>query len=923
MNFKKILLGLVAVALTSVSLAPVANAAINDPEFDAALMWMSENGLTKYNTAESFMPYATLTREQAAKFLSTFAVTNLCLEVVDSASCDFSDVPADPSLGEYVALACELGLVKGSNGKYMPTAPMTKAAVITVLSRAMAAAEGKDAPSEDVAPRWANHLTAARAAGITKETNAAALDRSVTRYEVALMLYRARVDAAECSDVDVEDLLNDLFGDDTTDDTATGDDTTDDVVTESNGTVKAMLSSATPNGVTLPGKVTAKVATFEFAATTEDVVLSEVTLTRKGLGADAVVDKLTLFANGELVTKSKSFNSDDEVILTLNPTVTIKKGEKLMLDVVATLGDAAVVSNQEFSVALSDFATNGIEDKANLEVVANTFRIGGVNGAAVVVSEDGNVSDVDLGDTAVEVAKFEVKNNSNDSDVTITSITLEDTEKNADEDLKNFVLKHNGTQVGAVAMSNGKYVTFTLSTPVVVKKNETEDLRVYADVIAGAGDKIAFDITNAIYVQGKDSKYGYGLAVDVSLYDAQSFDINAGELTLVENKLPTDKVRQDTDDVVLASFNVNVNAGKDLSLEDIKFVLNGTATGTSWGTLFENTQLVVTVAGTKRTYDLNLAAGHTNATATWSDTDLGILLPAAKAITIELIADSITTYAAADLNRDFTVTMGTNALAGFEVIENDDDTKVTDIVPSSIQFDKMKLVSSNVTVSRLSLGVSANGVIGTKNLDAIKFQVRADDVSSVFVNAFTFSGSASGCVFNSTSVSAAKLWKQSGTSGWTEVEAQGGFEISNGMITFDDFAEIEVAKSATQVFLLTLDIADDDNLNGCSMRVNLQSADIEDDDNKDLVATGTPTAIGRILNITSAGTLTVSTELNDSKVSRAKHVLAGTTSDYVAAFDLVAKNEGVNIEDIQINVAGVSSSAFQSAVTDVLLYNEA
>jgi hypothetical protein len=80
---------------------------------------MYENGLTKYNTEDAFMPYATLTREQFGKFAASFAVTNLCLEADESASCSFSDLPADPSLEDYVVLACQLGLLKGSNGKFL------------------------------------------------------------------------------------------------------------------------------------------------------------------------------------------------------------------------------------------------------------------------------------------------------------------------------------------------------------------------------------------------------------------------------------------------------------------------------------------------------------------------------------------------------------------------------------------------------------------------------------------------------------------------------------------------------------------------------------------------------------------------------------------------------------------------------------
>ena len=925
MNLKKILLSSLAVVASVVSLAP-AHAALNDAEFTSALSWAYENGLTKYNTEAGFNPYANLTREQFAKFISSFAVTNLCLDVDADASCDFSDIPADASLEDYVVLSCQLGLVKGSAGKYMPTNNVTKAEVLAVIVRGMAAAAGEDAPSEDVNPRWANYFTEAKDAGLTKETDVNALSKSVTRYEVLLMLYRARMEDAECSDESIDDLLADLFGDDT--DTNTGDDTTDEV-TESDGTAKGMLSPSTPNGATIPGLVSVKVASFDFSATDEDVVLSEITLSRKGLGSDDTVDELTLFHGSEVLTKSKSFNSDDEAVFALNPSVTIKAGQKVTIDVVAKVGDSATVSNEEFSIALIGFDTNGSENTTNLPVMGNTFRIGGVDGVEVIVDDDGNISDVNLGDKGVEVAKFTMENNG-DNDVEITQITLEDNEKNADEDLSNFVLKHNGTTIGTVASTNGKYLTFVLTTPIKIAENETEDFRVYADVVAGAGDDISFTIDEEIYVLGKDTKYGYGIAVDVAAYVAQTFAIKAGELTLVEKALPNDLARADRDEFVLAKFQLIPNAGKDLTLEDIFFTLNGTANlnggADTWDEVFENVELQVVVnSGSVKRFDLDEDNGDANSVE-FSDTDLGIVLPAEGTIMVSLVADSVSTFPAGWTNDDsFSVTMLTSLAGGFQIIENEDDENVDDIVPSSLTFDTIDLVSSAVELTRLSLG-PVNVVRGSTNIDAIKFQVSADDAGNVFVQSFDFNVDVNvgACTPDSSMLAAVKLWRATGASGGYELlEQQGGFDLSPaGVITFDDFTEVEVMSSKDQVFLLTVDITDDNNLAGCVFDVEVSGADVEDDDNKDLTESGIPTSVGRQITITSAGSLSVNLDETDTLANRNKHVLAGTTSDYIAAFELIGDNEPIEIEDLILNVAGAGAGDFADSISEVILYKQ-
>lgn len=112
MNLKKLFTGLTVVALVAgFALAvPTANGqSINDPEFDAALDWAYNQGLTKYNTQASFMPHGTLTREQFAKFASVYSATNLCLPADMDASCTFSDVAqADYTLVTSVELACKM-----------------------------------------------------------------------------------------------------------------------------------------------------------------------------------------------------------------------------------------------------------------------------------------------------------------------------------------------------------------------------------------------------------------------------------------------------------------------------------------------------------------------------------------------------------------------------------------------------------------------------------------------------------------------------------------------------------------------------------------------------------------------------------------------------------------------------------------------
>lgn len=312
--------------------------------------------------------------------------------------------------------------------------------------------------------------------------------------------------------------------------------------------------------------------------------------------------------------------------------------------------------------------------------------------------------------------------------------------------------------------------------------------------------------------------------------------IIAGEVTLSENALPVDKVRADRDDVVLASFDLVVKEGQLLSLEDIKFTLAGSTGGMA--ALFEDVELQVIIAGSTRTYDLTYLSN------TYYDTDLGISIPDGATMKVNLIGDmAAPTVVTPFVGQSFYFTLSTSD--GFEIIELDDDTVVTDITPSSITFDTVDVVNPTVTVSRLFLG-NVDVVRGTAKVDAYKFQVKTDNVSSVLVNEFTFSGSVT---LACTGASAGSLTKNTvtqfqlrqattaTTGGYTLIKSESASKLSAGSLTFTNL-NIEIAKSATQDFLLTVDVAGTDALDECKFVVAMASSNIEDDDGYTLSATG-------------------------------------------------------------------------------------
>lgn len=754
MNLKKFLAGVTAAAvvanslLSVVSVAPVGAASVEqDAEFIAALQWAYDEGMTKYNTPDGFMPYDLITREQLAKFVAAFGVTNLCLEPDAMAACDFSDIPADPTLDEYVVLACQLGLVKGFDGKFAPTASAKKNEMLTILSRALAAVAGQDAPSETTTPRWAGHFSAMRAAGITKETDVYAVDRPVTRYEALLMLYRARDEEATCGDIDLSDLLDDLFNGDDTDDEEEDDEGD---VGASDGTLEVSLSSDTPNGGSVPGNASVTVAKFDFCADEDDVSVGNIVLSRYGIGSDDVVDSVALFLeDGTRITNAKSFNSENRAQLTVKPRLNVPAGECVTVEVVAKIGDSDDVSNEEFEIGIDDEVdvnTNGTVD-GDFPVRANEFEVAGVNAPTVEITPDGTLSNVELGQKGVEVADFEIENTDNEGDVTITSLTFTDGESNAEDAMENFILECNGDEVATVESTSDELLTFNFPEGVEVREGQTVDCVILADVIGQAGETVSFYIDEELDVRGEDDRYGVGIDVDVSNYgeaQGQDVDIIAGELTLVEQNIDADEIKENDDDVILGDFKVIVNAGQDLYIEDIAFDLTTVSNGGAWSgvitNLFENFELYDVTNNTR--YDLETSSCTTPSstpTCVIGEENIDLFLPDGGEVQLQVRADTKTSFPT-DVANNVSVRLSLDAdPTGSDLVikEDADNERLTDLTPSQITFDTIDLVESSIEVNGIRL-TSVDVVVGAENVDAVMFEIETDDVSSAFVNNFTF-----------------------------------------------------------------------------------------------------------------------------------------------------------------------------------------
>lgn len=177
------LLLLWALILGITTLVPQTFAAI---DFEDVHQWLLIKWMTRYETVEWFRQYDEITRGEASKFITQYAkVLNLSPNYTE---CTFSDIATyDYTLTPFIAEVCSYGLIKGSNGKYMPEWKLTEAQAATIIVRSL---EGfKDETKE---PWYIDYYTRAQELGlISNETVAWVNNTNITRGKLWTWLFLA------------------------------------------------------------------------------------------------------------------------------------------------------------------------------------------------------------------------------------------------------------------------------------------------------------------------------------------------------------------------------------------------------------------------------------------------------------------------------------------------------------------------------------------------------------------------------------------------------------------------------------------------------------------------------------------------------------------------------------------------------------
>ena len=164
---------------------------ITSEEFKKAQSFLRSYEMTMFDSVDKYAPTRNLSRQEAAKMFSNFAINVLCRKPDLNLKVNYSDVEdANPTLKPYITLAYQLGVMKGSgmgDGKFRPFDQISKAEVNAVLIRMILKSYLDESKSEN--KTWySEYNKVATELGII---NRGAWAEKISRNNTALMLFRA------------------------------------------------------------------------------------------------------------------------------------------------------------------------------------------------------------------------------------------------------------------------------------------------------------------------------------------------------------------------------------------------------------------------------------------------------------------------------------------------------------------------------------------------------------------------------------------------------------------------------------------------------------------------------------------------------------------------------------------------------------
>ncbi|MFH0814875.1 MAG: hypothetical protein V1902_02225 [Candidatus Falkowbacteria bacterium] len=391
---------------------------------------------------------------------------------------------------------------------------------------------------------------------------------------------------------------------------------------------------------------------FTFTANTGDTTVSQILVSRAGLGYDADITTVRLYVDGVQLGTDQSVNTNTHKITFKNLAWKIKKGETKTLFVKANVAAPTSGTNVALNIAAGDVTSDatsisGLPLNGNA-MAFSALTVGELNVAAVNAS--GSVTLIS-GEKDKEIGCWNLNTDSTEA-FYVDSIKFTNIGSAADSEALNFTLKQGSDVIGtATTMSNGKVFVDMTAKPYYIDKSKTKKVCVYGDILAGitVAKTLRLQVAEIkdVAARGYDSKGEVLIEVASAAFtsqSAQTINIAQGSATLAQSSAYAPVSGTLVTGVAnnkLAAYKLTAGATEGVKLTKLVVTLAGTGVAI---TDFNNWALYQIVGGAEVAVPVN---GSTSGlTITFEDTSDGLLsVPKSENKTLVVKADVSTSFA--------------------------------------------------------------------------------------------------------------------------------------------------------------------------------------------------------------------------------------------------------------------------------------
>ncbi|MDD3145219.1 MAG: S-layer homology domain-containing protein [Candidatus Gracilibacteria bacterium] len=746
------------------------------------------------------------------------------------------------------------GLV-AKNAEFRPEANISKAEAVGMVVKAAFGSEY--AFDATLGTSWQEQVVAfAVANGVVS---------SFTNYDTAAtrgFVFEAGSNAMASGQDDMGNILDELLGGLTGDDTTTTDTTNTGTTTDTTvkaGDVEVSLNPmSAANGTQIPGTGSILFAKVDFTAGSADVSVDTVELNSLGLAAVPTGTKVWFEKNGKRLSGKASFSSERLAVTSFAPALVVKAGSTETLDLYVEL---ATVSGNDFQ--FSGKITASSANNNNGSFVTSTLRTANyaVAGTDFTANSSATTS-VNQSANSLELGRFKLINQDaspETRDLKFQTVTFRQLGNGDLFDLSNIVLERNGVVVSSEVAVSGKDLTFVVND--IIKDGTTADYYVKAVVETvqnNGGDSYQLSLRNTTDISVVEVLNGFRSTVNNTGAAFSTYTITGADVTFArDSSVELSKTyAKGSSDVVFMQG--TITAKQAITLEDPTLTFNGTGSD-----LFST---------------LYLQIG--SSTMTWSATATGTaqfsgLATVNGSTTVKLYAKLKDTANAVDVKFDDLRLTSFTSNGKAEYVSNQNEVKSS---VGSISGVNVTVGNTNLSVTRIDNMGATKVAVGSKAVLANEVSAVVTQGNDVNISNVTYAITASGTYSNNVF---ATLFIDG-----TAVDTK---TLSGATVTFNNSSKV-ISKTATKL-AVKLDLSDAYDAGDFSMKLTALNAV---DNSTSVTAEPSSFPTSATLTIAAAkGTLSTS----DSN-PKASLLLAGDRDQKVLAFRVKASNDTIKLRDL-------------------------